>query len=61
MLIKKKKGSPIIVLDGTNYIDRGLFWAIISIFGMIIANLIYKQTLIKLPDADENKNEDLDI
>lgn len=61
MLIKKKQGSPIIVLNGTNYIDQGLFWAFISLLGMFISNLIYKQTLIKLPEADENKNEDLEI
>ena len=61
MLIKKKQGSPIIVINGINYIDQGLFWAFISLFGMIISNLIYKQTLLKLPDTDENKSEDLDI
>lgn len=59
--IRKRSGSPIITIGNTTYIDQGLFWIAISILGMLISNLIYRQTLIKLPDTDKNKTEDLEI
>lgn len=61
MSIKKDKGSPIIKINETNYIDQGLFWAFISLFGIIVSYVIYKQTTVNIPDSDTNRTEDLDI
>ena len=64
MIIKKEKNSPIIRLNGEKFIDQGLFWGILSIIGMFISFLIYKQTLIKFSESndDENKiNEEIEL
>lgn len=64
MIIKKEKNSPIINLNGERFIDQGLFWGILSIIGMLISYLIYKQTLIKFSESndDENKiNEEIEL
>ncbi|MBP5468494.1 MAG: hypothetical protein J6Z11_04545, partial [Candidatus Riflebacteria bacterium] len=58
MIIKKEKNSPVIYLNNEKFIDKGLVWGIISILGMIISFLIYKQTLIKLPNEDSNKTDE---
>ncbi len=61
MIIKKEKGSPIIKLNGNSFIDQGVFWLALSIIGALISFMIYKQTLKKLPNEDENKIIDEEI
>lgn len=61
MIIKKEKNSPIISLNGSNFIDQGLFWFIISLLGIIISVTIYRQTLIKIPNKQDNDIEDEEI
>ena len=61
MIIKKEKGSPIIKLNGNSFIDQGVFWLALSIIGALISFMIYKQTLKKLPNEDENKINDEEI
>lgn len=58
MIIKKEKGSPIIKLNENSFIDQGVFWLALSIIGVIISIMIYKQTLKKLADADGIKTID---
>ena len=60
MIVQKQKGSPIIILNGESFIDQGLYWLFISLLGIIISIIIYKHTLIKLPNVHYN-NEDEEI
>ncbi len=57
MIVKKIKNSPIIDLNGETYIDQGLFWGIMSLIGIILSILIYRQTLIVVANQIEDENE----
>ena len=57
LIIKKEKNSPLIELNGEKFIDQGVFWGILSIIGMFISYLIYKQTLIKFSESNEDENK----
>ena len=61
MSISKKQGSPLITLNGITYIDQGLFWIFISLFGVAISYAIYKQTNVKFKDSRPEESEDIEI
>lgn len=58
MIIKKAKGSPIIKLNENTFIDQGVFWMALSIIGVIISIMIYKQTIKNQSDAVVTKTVD---
>ena len=58
MIIKKAKGSPLIKLNENTFIDQGVFWMALSVIGVIISIMIYKQTLKKQSDTVETKTLD---
>ena len=58
MIIKKAKGSPIIKLNENSFIDQGVFWMALSVIGVIISIMIYKQTLKNQSDTVETKTID---
>ena len=59
--VTKKRGSPIVIVDGSYFIDQGLFWIFLSLLGSATAVTIYRQTSVPLKSADKNKSEDLDL
>lgn len=61
MIISKSKGSPIFTLNGATFIDQGVFWIILSILGLIISILIYKQTISKISNTNSNRAEEEEI
>lgn len=56
MVITKKSYSPIIALNGANFIDQGLFWLFMSFMGGIISVVIYRQTLTEKRNQDSGHN-----
>ena len=58
MVIKKEKYSPIIKLNENTFIDQGVFWLTLSIIGVIISIMIYKQTLKKYSNNTDTKTFD---
>ena len=57
--VSKERFSPFIKVGTEKFIDLGLNWLILGIFGILGSLFMYKQTLVPLPNSPETEEIEL--